>query len=179
MPKHEIHIDASTLRNEIQEKLKALKKFEASEEFASIKEYCNEQVEKLEVEIRAELQKRRENLISPEKREPLFSELDLMLLNQQFLEVLKSKATDKNFIKEVEENIVNLESHLFIRIDNFDFCVYSKLDTLKHCYKLNMGVENAVKQMITKYELQDKEVDLDSSTNAYAEPKPVSGEINI
>lgn len=36
-----------------------------------------------------------------------------------------------------------------------------------------------MKQMITKYELQDKKVDLDSSTNAYAEPKPVSGEINI
>ena len=115
MPKHEIHIDASTLRNEVQEKLKALKKFEASEEFVAIKEYCTGEVESLEVEIRAELQKRRENLVTPVAREPLFSELDLLLLNQQFLEMLKDKSTNTDFIKEVEDNIVNLESHLFLK----------------------------------------------------------------
>lgn len=175
----EIKLDASTLVNETQDKLKNLKKYEASEEFAAIKVYCNEQVEKLEVEIREELAKRRENLISPVAREPLFSELDLFLLNQKFLETIKDKATDLNFIKEVDENIEALESHLFLQSGNFDFAVYSKLDSLKHSYKLHLGIENAMKQMITKYELQDKKVDLDSSTNAYAEPKPVSGEINI
>lgn len=175
----EIKIDASTLLNEVQEKLKHLKKYEASEEFASIKEYCNEQVEKLEIEIREELAKRRENLISPVAREPFYSELDLMILNQKFLEMLKEKSTDENFIKEVDENIEALESHLFLQMGNYDFAVYSKLDSLKHAYKLHLGIENAMKQMITKYELQDKKVDLDSSTNAYAEPKPVSGEINI
>jgi hypothetical protein len=179
MAKHEIHIDASTLRNEIQEKLKALKKFEASEEFTAIKEYCTKQVETLEVDIRAELQKRCDNLVSPIAREPLFSELDLFLLNRLFLEMIKSKSTSKDFIKEVDENIEALESHLFLQSGNFDFAVYSKLDSLKHAYKLHLGVESAVKQMITKYELQDKEVDLNQATNAYAEPKPVSGELKI
>ena len=177
MPKHTIHIDASTLRNETQEKLKALKKFEASEEFASIKEYCTGEVESLEKEIRGELAKRRENLIDPVAREPLFSELDLFLLNQQFLETLKSKSTNKDFIKEIDENIEALESHLFLQSGNFDFCVYSKLDSLKHAYKLHLGIENEVKQMITKYELQDKDIDLNQSTNAYAEPTKPIGEI--
>lgn len=179
MPKHEIHIDASSLRNEIQEKLKALKKFETSEEFTAIKEYCTGQVESLEVVIREELKNRVENLINPVAREPLFSELDLFLLNKQFLETLKEKSINKDFIKEIDDNIEALESHLFLQSGNFDFCIYSKLDSLKHAYKLHLGVENEVKQMITKYELQDKDVDLNKSTNAYAEPKPVSGEINI
>ena len=172
----EIKIDASTIRNEIQEKLKSLKKFEASDEFTAIKEYCAKEVGKLEKVIRKELKARRSKT---EKHEAIFSELDLMIKNQIFLEMLKSKATDKAFIKEVNENIEALETHLFLQSGNFDFCVYSELDGIKHEYKLNMGVEDAVKQMITKYELQDKEVDLDASTNAYADPKPVSGEINI
>jgi hypothetical protein len=172
----EIKLDASMIRNEIQEKLKNLKKFEASEEFTAIKEYCSKEVEKLEKQIRKELKTRR---TKTEKHEAIFSELDLMIKNQEFLEMLQSKSKDKAFLKEISDNIEALESHLFLQSGNFDFCVYSELDGLKHEYKLNMGIEHTVKQMITKYELQDKEIDLESSTNAYAAPKPVSGELNI
>lgn len=172
----EIKLDASMIRNEIQEKLKNLKKFEASDEFTSIKEYCSKEVDKLEKKIRFALKARR---LKVDKHEAVFSELDLMIKNQEFLEMLKSKSKDKAFLKEIEENIEALESHLFLQSGNFDFCVYSGLDGLKHEYKLNMGIEHTVKQMITKYELQDKDVDINQATNAYAEPKPVSGEINI
>lgn len=172
----EIKIDTSIIRNEIQEKLKALKKFEASEEFTAIKEYCSSEVDKLEKKIRNELKDRRSKT---EKHEAIFSELDLMIKNQEFLETLRSKSKDKAFIKEIDDNIEALESHLFLQSGNFDFCVYSGLDGLKHEYKLNMGIEHTVKQMINKYELQEKEVDLNQATNAYAEHKSVSGELNI
>ena len=43
-----------------------------------------------------------------------------------------------------------------------------------------MGIEHTIKQMITKYELQEKDVDVDQATNAYAAPKsqPI-GEIEV
>jgi len=164
----EIKLDASTTRNELQEKLKNLKKFEASEEFTKIKEYYSKKSEITEKWIREVLMDRRSKT---EKHEAIFSELDLMIKNQMFLENLQSMSTDKTFLAEIAENIVALESHLFLQSGNFDFCIYSKLDGLKHEYKLYMGIEHTVKQMITKYELQENEVDVDQSTNAYAAPK--------
>ena len=173
----EIKVTASTIRNELQEKLKNLKKFEASEEFQTIKDYCEGETKKLEKEIHKLLKTRRSKT---EKHEAIFSELDLMIKNQMFLEKLQSMSKDKTFLEEVSENIVALESHLFLQSGNFDFCVYSELDGLKHEYKLHMGIEHTVKQMINKYELQEKEVDVDQETNAYATPKsqPI-GEIEV
>lgn len=168
MATHTIHLNEATVRNELQEKLKNLKKFEVSEEFTAIKEVCKEKTGEFEKVIRKMLSDRREK---KKKHEAIYSELDLMIANQMFLEVLKSMSNDKTFLGEVEENIVALESHLFLQSGNFDFCVYSELDRVKHLYKLHMGIEHTVKQMITKYELQEKDIDVDNITNAYAAPK--------
>lgn len=168
MTQHTVHLNVSTVRNELKEKLKNLKKFEQSEEFTKIKEDCEKETKKLEKSIRKVLKERR---VKTEKHEAVYSELDLMIMNQCFLEELQKKSKDKTFLSEIDENIVALESHLFLQSGNFDFCVYSELDAVKHKYKLNMGIEHTVKQMITKYELQEKELDVDQATNAYAQPK--------
>jgi len=98
MPKHEIHIDASTLRNEIQEKLKALKKFEASEEFTAIKDVYSKEIDVLEEEYEKELEKRNSKKKS---HDIIYSDLDRYLLQKKYLESIVEKTTCKEYIDEL------------------------------------------------------------------------------
>jgi hypothetical protein len=167
-------IDSSTTRNEIQEKLKMLKKYEVSDEFGVIKAYCVAKGEQTEKDIREDLKLR---LNKKEAHVAKYSELDFMVLDREFLLEIKAKSKNKEFIEEIDANITNIESHLVLQDEvKFDICVYSELGYKKRLYKLYLSFENTVKQMIAKYELQEKEVDMESSTNPYYE-KPVLGQL--
>lgn len=172
----EIKITQETIHNEIKEKLKNLKKFEQSEEFKQIKDFCDKEAKKTEKVIEKELKDRTKK----EKwHEAIYSELDFMVKNKEFLELIEKKAKDKTFLEEIKENIEAVKSHLYLQTaNNFDFCVYSKLDWIKYDYKLLLWIEHNVKQMITKYELQEQKVDVNSTLNAYSKT-PISWQIEI
>lgn len=112
MAHHEVHLNVSTVRNELQEKLKNLKKFEASEEFTKIKAFCTEATQEYEKVIRKLLKARRNKKTG---HKAIYSELDLFICNQVFLEGLLEMSKDKSFKQEIQENITNLESHLFLQ----------------------------------------------------------------
>lgn len=168
-------IDASTPRNEIQEKLKMLKKYEASAEFTKIKDYCVAKGEETEKAIRKDLKYRLE------KSEPhvaMYSELDFMVLDREFLLEIKAKSKNKEFIEEIDTNIINIESHLVLQDEvKFDICVHSELAYKKRQYKLYLSFENTVKQMIDKYELEEKGIDMEATTNPYYEKPVVTGQL--
>lgn len=173
---HTITLTQESIRNELKEKLKNLQKFEQSEEFAKIKEFCDKEAKKLEKVIEKEIKDR---LNKEEWHKIIYSELDFMIKNKEFLELILKKATDKTFVDEVKENIENVKSHLYLQTGwNYDFCVYSKLDSIKYDYKLFLWIEHNVKQMITRCELQDKEIDVNPTINAYSDT-PKSTQIEI
>lgn len=171
----EIKLDASTMRNELKEKLKNLQKYKVSEEFAKIKEYCESKVDVVHDEIATLLEERE---VKAEKHNEIYSDLDFMLLDKKYLEYIMSLAKDKTFIGELKDGIDNIISHVYLKSDvNFDICVHSQLSYVKRQYKLYMGIEHTIDEMITRYELQEKEINLENTTNAYATPQ--SGSLSI
>lgn len=168
-------IDASTQRNEIQEKLKMLKKYEASTEFAKIKEYCVTKGEETEKEIRSDLTLR---LNKWEAHVAKYSELDFMVLDREFLNEISKQSKSKEFIAEIDTNIENIETHLILQDEvKFDICVHSELAYKKRKYKLYLSFENTVKQMIDKYEAEEKGIDMEATTNPYYEKPVVTGQL--
>lgn len=160
-----ITLTQESIHNEVKEKLKNLKKFEQSEEYTKLKKYCEWETERYEKLIWLALGNRANKT---EKHELIYSELDFMLFSKDFLEVLQKKVKDKSFLEELKESLEAIKSHLYLQTaGNFDFCIYSEIDWLKQRYKLYMWIEQTVKQMITKYELQEKDVDVNSTINAY------------
>ena len=166
MVNHTITLTQESIHNELKDKLKNLQKFEQSEEFKNIKKYCDVKVSEYEKKIESEVEKRK---TKTKEHKAIFSELDLMLFNLMFLEDIQLEIKDKTVLSELKESIEAVKSHIYLQTNNFDFCIYSELDWIKHNYKLYMWFEMTIKQMITKYELQEKEVDVNSSLNAYSD----------
>jgi len=171
-----IVLNQATIRNEIQEKLKNLQKFKQSDDFLKIKAHCEAKVETLSVLIESLLKDR---VVKTEKHETIYSELDFMIKGREFVEEITAMTKNKAFNQESLEQLENIKSHLYLQAGNFDYCVYSLLDGVKHQYKLYLGIEESVNRMITKYEMQDKDIDIDHLTNPYDEVKEALGNIEV
>lgn len=187
-----ITLTQESIRDEIKEKLKNLQKYEQSEEFEKIKNYCEWQVELLTPKYEEELENRRNK---KKAHDIIYSEFDKYLLHHEFLTKVSEMSTNKDYKEVLAEDIEQLNNNLKFRIDfskekmqlwwefllrpdTFDKPLYSKLDYIKLNIMFNMWVWEDLKKYITNYELQDKEIVM-QETNAYSNETPKSEQIEV
>lgn len=146
-------INAELSLEERREIFKKLKKYQVSKEWKDLISEWEKNAEKLLEVIKLEI-------VTREKAELVFSELDKLKAYIEFVENIISKISNETFKQHLQEQVDNGYTHMFNKVEvSFDAPFYSRLDKVKELRNMNLTIWRRLEDVIAYYDDEKKEWD--------------------